>query len=73
MTIGKRMAQSFLVNSAVRLHPVEFSIGQAVGVAGAYAIQNNLQNVADILNEDHLKRVQSVVKQFIPLSWTIDG
>ena len=71
--IGKTMAQSFLVNSAVRLHPVEFSIGQAAGVAGAYAVQNNLQNVPDMIQEIHLKRVQSLVKQFTPLSWTIDG
>ena len=42
--IGKTMAQSFLVNSATRLHPVEFSIGQAAGVIGSYAVQNKLQN-----------------------------
>jgi hypothetical protein len=71
--IGKTMAQSFLVNSAVRLHPVEFSIGQAGGVAGAYAVQNNLQNVAEMLNEQHLRRVQSIAKEFTPLSWTING
>ena len=32
--ISKTMAQSFLVNSAVRLYPVEFSIGQVAGVVG---------------------------------------
>ena len=73
IVIGKTMAQSVLVNSAVRLHPVEFSIGQAAGVAGAYAVQNKLQNVADMLQEGHLRRVQSIVKQFTPTSWTIDG
>ena len=73
MPIGKTMAQSFLVNSAVRLHPVEFSIGQAAGVAAAYAVQNNLSSVAELLKEDHLRRVQSIVKQFTPMSWTIDG
>jgi hypothetical protein len=71
--IGKTMAQSFLVNSAVRLHPVEFSIGQAAGVVGAYAVENNIQIVADMLKEEHLKRVQSIVKEFTPLSWTING
>ena len=70
---GKTMAQSVLVNSAVRLHPVEFSAGQAAGVAGAYAVQNKLQNVADMLEETHLKRVQTIVKQFTPTSWTING
>ncbi|CAF1396674.1 unnamed protein product [Rotaria sordida] len=71
--IGKTMAQSFLVNSAVRLHPVEFSIGQAAGVIGTYAVQNNLLSVAEMLKEEHLSRVQSIVKQFTPISWTIDG
>jgi len=73
VVIGKTMAQTFLVNAAVRLHPVEFSGGQAAGVASAYAVQNNLQNVADLLQEAHLGRVQSLVKQFTPMSWTING
>ncbi len=73
IVIGKTMAQSFLVNSAVRLHPVEFSIGQAAGVVGSYAVQNNLRSVAEMLNEEHLKRVQSMVKEFTPMSWTING
>jgi hypothetical protein len=73
VVIGKTMAQSFLVNSATRLHPVEFSIGQAAGVVGTYAVQNNLQNVSEMLNEDHLRRVQSIVKVFTPTSWTING
>jgi hypothetical protein len=68
ITIGKTMAQSFLVNSAVRLHPVEFSIRQAAGVVGAYAAQNKLQSVAEMLKEEHLKRVQSIVKEFTPMS-----
>ena len=58
------MAQSFLVNSATRLHPVEFSIGQSAGVVGTYAVQNNLPSVAEVLKEKHLRRVQSIVKQF---------
>jgi hypothetical protein len=73
IVIGKTMAQSFLVNSATRLHPVEFSIGQAAGVVGSYAVQNKLQSVAQMLQEDHLKRVQTIVKEFTPTSWTING
>ncbi|CAF0783857.1 unnamed protein product [Rotaria sordida] len=73
IVIGKTMAQTFLVNSATRLHPVEFSIGQAAGVVGTYAVQNNLQNITEILREEHLKRVQSIVKEFTPTSWTING
>jgi hypothetical protein len=73
VVIGKTMAQSFLVNSGTRLHPVEFSIGQAAGVVGTYAVQNNLKSVAEMLKEEHIKRVQSIVKQFTPTSWTING
>ena len=73
IVIGKTMAQSFLVNSATRLHPVEFSIGQAAGVVGTYAIQNNIELVADMVKEEHIRRVQSIVKQFTPTSWTING
>ncbi|CAF3755725.1 unnamed protein product [Rotaria socialis] len=73
IVIGKTMAQTFLVNSATRLHPVEFSIGQAAGVVGTYAVQNSLQSVAEMLEEQHIKRVQTIVKQFTPTSWTING
>ena len=71
--LGKTMAQSFLVNSATRLHPVEFSMGQAAGVIGAYAVHNNLQNASQMLEEEHLRRVQSIVKFFTPTSWIING
>ncbi|CAF2856831.1 unnamed protein product [Rotaria sp. Silwood2] len=73
IVIGKTMAQTFLVNSATRLHPVEFSIGQAAGIVGIYAVQNNLESVAKMLEEEHLRRVQSMVKEFTPTSWTING
>lgn len=71
--IGKTMAQSFLVNSATRLHPVEFSIGQSAGVISAYAVEMKLTNVSQLLDESHLKRVQSLVKTVTPTSWTING
>ncbi|UJR33832.1 hypothetical protein I4U23_021256 [Adineta vaga] len=73
IVIGKTMAQSFLVNSAVRLHPVEFSIGQAAGLVAAYAVDNNLVHVADMLEEKYLKNVQTLVKLFTPTAWTING
>jgi hypothetical protein len=72
IVIDKTMAQTFLVNSATRLHPVEFSIGPAAGVVGTYSVQNNLQCVAEMLKEEHLIRVQSIIKQFTPMSWTIN-
>jgi hypothetical protein len=54
------MAQSFLVNSAFRLHPVEFCIGQAVGVVRTYVIQNNFE----MIEEDHLRRIQTIYSNF---------
>lgn len=51
MPISKTMAQSFLVNATVRLHPVEFPIDQVAGTVSAYVVQNNLQKVANIYDE----------------------
>ncbi|CAF1242726.1 unnamed protein product [Adineta steineri] len=73
IVVGKTMAQTFLVNSATRLHPVEFSIGQTAGVVGSYAVENKLTSVSEMLKEEHLKRVQTLVRQFTPTSWTING
>ncbi|MBM4012455.1 MAG: FAD-dependent oxidoreductase [Planctomycetes bacterium] len=36
LVVGKTMAQSFLANSATRLHPIEWSTGTAGGVAAAH-------------------------------------
>ncbi|CAF1296495.1 unnamed protein product [Rotaria sordida] len=68
IVIGKTMAQTFLVNAATRLHPVEFSNGQAGGAAAAYAIMNQLNRIDQLLEEKHLIRLQSLVKTFTPLS-----
>ncbi|CAF4350679.1 unnamed protein product, partial [Adineta steineri] len=45
----------------------------AGGVAAAYAILNNLNRVDQLLEEQHLTRLQTLVKNFTPLSWTING
>ncbi|CAF1463385.1 unnamed protein product, partial [Rotaria sordida] len=71
--IGKTMAQTFLVNSATRLHPVEFSSGQAAGIASAYAIQSNIGNVGDLMQDEHLRQIQALVISITPISWTING
>ena len=73
LVIGKTMAQSFLVNSATRLHPVEFSSGQAAGIVSAYAIQSNIRNVGDLLQTEHLRQVQALVQAITPIAWTING
>jgi hypothetical protein len=40
LVAGKTMAQSFLVNSATRLHPIEWSTGVGAGVSAAYLAVN---------------------------------
>ena len=73
LVVGKPMAQTFLVNSATRLHPVEFSSGQAAGIASAYAIQSRIRNVGDLLRDDHLRAVQAMVTSITPTAWTVNG
>lgn len=73
IVIGKSLAQTFLVNSATRLHPVEFSVGQAAGVVSSYWLLEGLNKVSDLFERDHLFRVQNLTKQQTPLSWTING
>jgi hypothetical protein len=67
IVIGKTIAQTFLVNAAMGLHPI-----QVTGVASTYAVQSNVQNVGDLLQEELFRRVQTLVKSITPLSWKID-
>eukprot|EP01119_Soliformovum_irregulare_P006441 TRINITY_DN1844_c0_g1_i2.p1 TRINITY_DN1844_c0_g1~~TRINITY_DN1844_c0_g1_i2.p1 ORF type:complete len:338 (+),score=88.90 TRINITY_DN1844_c0_g1_i2:717-1730(+) len=67
---GKTMAQSFLVNAASRLHPIEWSSGTAAGVLASY------MSLSDMTSQQALKdvvRVQERVKLYTPIAWTIDG
>jgi hypothetical protein len=71
LVAGKLMAQSFLANSATRLHPEEFTSGQAAGAAAAFAVVNGLVNTTEIYND--IEEFQAVMKTITPLSWTING
>jgi hypothetical protein len=68
LVAGKTMAQSFMANSATRLHPTEWSTGTAAGVAAAYMAKTGktarqaLESVAE---------VQKLVKAKTPIDWTI--
>ena len=44
------------------------TFGQAGGVAAAYAIINHLDRVDQILQQQHLQSLQTLVKSFTPLS-----
>ncbi|QEG32899.1 FAD-dependent oxidoreductase [Bythopirellula goksoeyrii] len=68
LVAGKTMAQSFLANSATRLHPIEWSTGTAAGVAAAYMAETG-KNSRQALEQIH--EVQRRVKEFTPIDWTI--
>ncbi|CAF1265342.1 unnamed protein product [Didymodactylos carnosus] len=72
IVVGKSIAQTFLVNAATRLHPIEFSVGQAGGVTAAYAILNEIRTTAELVAQ-HSDRIRNMVKIYTPTSWTING
>jgi hypothetical protein len=70
LVAGKTMAQSFLVNSATRLHPVEWSSGTSAGVVASFMSKNNIDTRRAV------KRVEDIrtrIVQYTPTQWTING
>ena len=70
LVAGKTMAQAFMVNSATRLHPIEWSSGTAAGVAAADMAAHRRDSRAELAEIAHL---QGLVKVRTPIDWTIDG
>jgi hypothetical protein len=68
LVAGKTMAQSFLANSATRLHPIEWSSGVACGVAAAEMARSG-QGSAALLGE--IGRLQALVAKQTPIDWTM--
>jgi len=68
---GKTMAQTFLVNAASRLHPIEWSSGTAAGAVAAFMAKNQLTS-SQVLY-DYLADAQAQVAQHTPINWTING
>jgi hypothetical protein len=66
----KTMAQSFLANSATRLHPIEWSSGTAAGVVAAEMSRAGLSS-REALRQ--IERVQALVRRKTPIDWTIEG
>jgi hypothetical protein len=68
LTAGKTMAQSYLANSATRLHPIEWSSGTAAGVAAAYMARErktSREAYAAIVE------LQELIRPSTPIDWTI--
>lgn len=68
---GKTMAQSFLVNAATRLHPVEWASGTAAGVAAAFMISRDLESTRQVL--PLIAQLQSRVAAYTPIRWNVSG
>ena len=64
----KTMAQSFMANSATRLHPIEWSSGTAAGVAAAMMSRKKLtsRQVLESVGE-----LQILVKEKTPIEWSM--
>lgn len=65
---GKQMGQSFLANSAYRLHPIEWVSGSAAGVAAALMTRDGKTNYA-LLEIPALRELQNKVNLNSPISW----
>ena len=67
LVAGKTMAQSFLTNSATRLHPTEWSTGTAAGVAAAYMARTGSSTRQAL---ERISEVQASVRELTPIDWT---
>lgn len=70
LVAGKTMAQTFMTNSATRLHPSEWSSGCAAGCAAAYLSRTGVATAAGL---EHIDEIQEMVIRHTPIDWTIDG
>ncbi len=70
LVAGKTMAQSFMANSATRLHPIEWSTGTAAGTAAALMAQSQLDQRPAL---EHISELQAAIAPRTPIDWTIDG
>jgi hypothetical protein len=68
LVAGKTMAQSFLANSATRLHPIEWSSGTACGIAAARMAKTGRTSAALLAD---IAALQDLVKAQTPIDWTL--
>jgi len=68
LVVGKTMAQSFLANSATRLHPIEWSTGTAGGVAAAHMARTGRTSREALAA---ITEIQSEIRQKTPIDWTL--
>lgn len=68
LVAGKTMAQSFLANSATRLHPIEWSTGTAAGAAAAHMAKAGKTSRQAY---ESIAEVQALVRKHTPIDWTL--
>lgn len=64
------MAQSYLVNSALRMHPIEWSSGVSAGVLASFMAKRRL-STSEV--EPEMAALQALLRNHTPLEWTIGG
>ena len=69
LVAGKTMAQTFLANSATRLHPIEWSTGTAAGVVAADLAESGATTEEACAD---YQRLREKVAAHTPVDWAID-
>ncbi|MEO8376868.1 MAG: FAD-dependent oxidoreductase, partial [Candidatus Sumerlaeota bacterium] len=75
MACGKNMAQTFITNSAYRLHPIEWASGSAAGTAAGLLFATNAGHETSheldnfLRTEDALRSLQDAVRRNSPIGW----
>lgn len=72
LAAGKTIAQTYVTNSAYRLHPIEWASGSAAGTAAAILIRDGLRN-EDLLSIPRLREYQAIVAANAPIRWAYTG
>ena len=66
----KNLGTTRITNGAYRVHPVEWSIGEAAGTLAAYALKHKVPPRAVRSNPGHLAALQSLLQDVgVPIRW----
>ncbi|MEM9487518.1 MAG: FAD-dependent oxidoreductase [Myxococcota bacterium] len=68
LVAGKTMAQSFVANAAIRLHPIEWTTGIGAGAAAAYMSETGVRS-RDALGA--IRTIQDRIREYAPIDWTM--
>ena len=67
---GYAMAQSFMVNAALRMHREEFAIGVGAGAVSAHMAHAQLNSTEATLQPKVRAAIQERIRSHAPLTWT---